>query len=87
MTIDLSPEAARIVRRAVKAGDFPDAKAVVEAVVRDWNGQREELLGYTMEELRRLGDEGEASGPGREIATEEIIREGFRRAGVPYPPA
>ena len=84
MTIDLSPEAAQIVRQAVDCGDVPDAKAAVEAALHGWKAERDERLGYSVEELRKLGDEGEASGPGS-MSLDQIQREGFRRAGLPHP--
>lgn len=86
MTVELSPEAAQVVQQAVNAGDYPDAKAAVEAAICGWNAGRDDLLGYSPDELRKLGDEGEASGPGL-LSLEDIQREGFCRAGVPYPGA
>lgn len=83
LTIDLSPEAAQLVQRAVQAGEFPDVQTAVETAVRAMSAQRDDVLGYSMDELRQLGDEGEASGPGQEPDFEGIKREAFRRAGVP----
>lgn len=82
MTVDLSPETAQLVQQAVSTGEFRDAAAMIEAVVHGWNAQRDELFGFTPEEIARLWDDGIASGPGS-MNLEEIQREAFRRAGVP----
>lgn len=82
MTIDLSPDTARLVQEAVSSGAYPDANAVVEAAVHGWTAQRDKLQGFTPEEITRLWDEGIASGPGRDIDFEEIKREVRRRAAV-----
>lgn len=45
-----------------------------------WRREQDDgLLDYTMDELRALGDEGEASGPGR-MTLAEIQHEGLKRA-------
>ena len=79
LTIDLTPETVRLVQEAVRSGEYPDASAVIDAALQGWNAQRDDLLGYSMEELRQLGDEGEVSGPGT-MTLDDIQREGFRRA-------
>lgn len=88
LTIDLPAETAKVVREAVMSGAYANAGDMIAAAVHLWEDQHDdELFGYTREELDRLVDEGIASGPGREVSIEEIAREGFRRAGVPYPEA
>ena len=89
ITVDLTPETSSILDDAIRSGDYPNASAVVItalAALHRIHGETrgDELLGYSMDELRRLGDEGLASGPST-LSTEEIAREGFRRAGVPHP--
>lgn len=84
MSVDLSPQAARIVRDAVQSGEYPDARAAVEAALQGWSAKRDHLFGYAPEELDQLIDEGVASGPGREVDFESIKREARRRAGAPY---
>ncbi len=75
MTVDLSPEAARAVVDAVESGEFPNASAVIEAVVQSWQSERGELFDYTPDELDRLAEEAEASGPGRTVDFERLARE------------
>jgi antitoxin ParD1/3/4 len=60
-SISLSPELAAAVDCAVEAGEFNSASEVVRDALRQWK-ERRDLLGYTVEELRRLWDEGVASG-------------------------
>jgi antitoxin ParD1/3/4 len=68
-SISLSPELAAAVDGAVEAGEFNSASEVVRDALRQWK-ERRDLLGFTVEELRRLWDEGVASGeakPGGEV--------------------
>ena len=68
-SISLSPELAAAVDGAVEAGEFNSASEVVRDALRQWK-ERRDLLGYTVEELRLLWDEGVASGqakPGGEV--------------------
>ena len=60
-SISLSPELAAAVDGAVEAGEFNSASEVVRDALRQWK-ERRDLLGYTVEELRLLWDEGVASG-------------------------
>jgi antitoxin ParD1/3/4 len=64
---------------AVARGEYPSEAEVVSSAVADWYygrrvfGSVEEL---SSKELRRLWDEGIASGPGRGLTLEEIKAEG-----------
>lgn len=82
LTIELTPETTGFIEEVVRSGEFPSPSAVVEAALHFLHAQRDELLGYSLEELRILGDEGEASGPGS-LTLGEIQREALRRAGGP----
>ncbi len=62
-SITLSPELAAAVDGAVAAGEYASASEVVREALRLWKEQRD-LLGYTVEELRQLVQEGIDSGPG-----------------------
>lgn len=62
LTIALTPEMAGFVRRAVEAGDYASTSEAIREAVREWK-ERRELLGYTVEELRALAQEGIDSGP------------------------
>jgi antitoxin ParD1/3/4 len=60
ISIALTPEMAGLVRRAVESGEY----ASTSEALREWK-QRRALRQQDIEELRRLWDEGLASGPGR----------------------
>lgn len=61
-SISLTPELAAVVDQAVAGGEFGNASEVIREALRQWKDRRD-LHGYTVEELRRLWDEGIASGP------------------------
>ena len=62
MTIALTPEMAGFVRRAVEAGEYASTSEAIREAVREWK-ERREPLGYTVDELRALVQEGLDSGP------------------------
>lgn len=62
ITIALTPEMAAVVRRAVAAGEYASTSEAIREAVREWK-ERRDLLGYTVEELRLLVQEGIDSGP------------------------
>ena len=82
LTLELPPEESSFVENAVRSGDFPDATTVVVAAIRNMRTDDVSILGYTMEELRRLGDEGEASGIADDFDFEEVKRKIRLQAGV-----
>mgnify|MGYP001285254059 CR=1 FL=1 len=62
-SVTLSPELAAAVDEAVDAGEYASASEVVRDALRQWK-ERRDCYGYTLEELRRLVQEGIDSGPG-----------------------
>jgi len=60
-SITLSPELATAVDDAVAAGEYASASEVIRDALRLWK-ERRDLFGYTVEELRRLVQEGIDSG-------------------------
>jgi len=78
-SITLSPELAETVDEAVAAGEYASASEVIRDALRQWK-ERRELLGYTVEELRALVQQGIDSGPGHFVSMDEIIAEAHRRA-------
>jgi len=78
VTIALTSEMAGFVRQAVEAGQYASTSEAVREAVCEWK-ERRELLGYTVEELRALVQEGIDSGPAID-ATEVFagIRETLR---------
>jgi antitoxin ParD1/3/4 len=62
LSVALTPDMATMLREAVESGDYASASEVVRDALREWKlrrGMREREV----EELRRLWDEGLASGP------------------------
>jgi antitoxin ParD1/3/4 len=78
-SITLSQELAESVDQAVAAGEYASASEVIRDALRQWK-ERRDLFGYTVEELRRLVQEGLDSGPGRFASMDEIKAEARRRA-------
>lgn len=62
ITIALTPEMAGFVRKAVIAGEYASTSEAIRDAVREWK-ERRDLLGYTVEELRELVQQGVESGP------------------------
>jgi antitoxin ParD1/3/4 len=66
MTIALTPEMAGFVRRAVSAGEYASTSEAIREAVREWK-ERRDLLGYSVEELRELVQQGIDSGDAGEV--------------------
>ena len=64
ITIALTAAQAEAVRRAVAEGRYASTSEAIREAVREWQ-ERRDLLGFTVAELRRLPEEGEASGDSR----------------------
>ncbi|MEI9418972.1 type II toxin-antitoxin system ParD family antitoxin [Mesorhizobium sp. Cs1321R2N1] len=64
-SITLSPELAQAVDDVVAAGEYASASEVIRDALRQWKDRRD-LMGYTVEELRKLVQEGIDSGPGQD---------------------
>lgn len=60
-SITLSPELAQAVDDVVAAGEYASASEVIRDALRQWKDRRD-LFGYTVEELRKLVQEGIDSG-------------------------
>ncbi|MER8609835.1 type II toxin-antitoxin system ParD family antitoxin [Mesorhizobium sp. M0435] len=56
-SITLSPELAAAVDDVVAAGEYASASEVIRDALRQWKDRRD-LLGYTVEELRKMAQEG-----------------------------
>ncbi|MEZ5784633.1 MAG: type II toxin-antitoxin system ParD family antitoxin [Rhizobiaceae bacterium] len=78
MTIALTPEMAGFVRKAVESGEYASTSEAIREAVREWK-ERRDLLGYTVEELRGLVQEGIDSGPSRLANMEAVKAEARRR--------
>jgi antitoxin ParD1/3/4 len=78
VSVALTPEMAELVRRAVQTGEYASTSEVIREALREWKSKRraEEL---EIEELRRLWEQGLASGPGRFKDLKALRREAHRR--------
>ena len=78
VSVALTPELYELVQDAVAAGDYASTSEVIREALRDWKDRRERKREATLT-LRRLWDEGIASGPAAPLDIEAIKREGRRR--------
>ncbi len=77
-SITISSELADEVDEAVASGEYPSDSEVVVDALRQWK-ERRDNFGYSLEELKRLVQEGIDSGPGRYASMDEIKAEARRR--------
>ena len=78
VSVALTSEMADLVDEAVASGDYASGSEVIREALREWKLRRT-LRIRERDELRRLWDEGLASGPGRLGAIASIKREARRR--------
>lgn len=81
ITIALTREMAGAVRDAVDSGAYASTSEAIREAVREWM-ERRDLLGYTLEELRGLVNEGIESGPSARSTMADVKAEARRRADV-----
>ena len=81
VSVALTPELHELVQNAVSDGDYASTSEVIREALRDWKERRERKR-ESIAELRRLWDEGIASGPAAPLDIEQIKREGRRRLGL-----
>ena len=74
----LTPDMVAIVRQAVESGDYASASEVIRDALRDWKLKRAVDQELTSE-LRRLWQEGIASGPAEPLDMAAIKREARAR--------
>ncbi len=78
MSVALTPELLAVVREAVESGEYASSSEVMREALREWK-RRRALERKDIEELRRLWEEGLASGPGRHADMAAIKAEARRR--------
>ncbi|TVS15947.1 MAG: type II toxin-antitoxin system ParD family antitoxin [Gammaproteobacteria bacterium] len=78
ITIALTAEQASFVRDAVASGAYASTSEAIREAVREWK-ERHELLGFTIEELQGLVEEGLDSGPSEHADLEDLKAEARRR--------
>ena len=77
VSVALTSEQVATLRAAVDAGEYATTSEIVREAVRDWQMKRK-LQREDLRTLRRLWDEGKASGPARPVDFRELRREGRR---------
>ena len=78
ISIALTAEMTELVRRAVDSGEYASSSEVIREALREWK-HRHSLPPYERDEVRRLWQEGLASGPGRLRDIKALKREARRR--------
>jgi antitoxin ParD1/3/4 len=79
VSVALTPEFMNLLKEAVDTGEYTSASEVIRDALRHWKRRRAtEEPDET--ELRRLWNEGIASGPGRFGSIKDIKKEARRRA-------
>lgn len=80
ISVSLTPEMAGLMRGLVASGEYASASEVMREALREWSRRRAERA-EAVAELRRLWDEGVASGPSLdgEDVFEELLEK--HRAG------
>lgn len=81
LRVSLTPELRDLVEEAVSTGDYASAGDVVQAALQDWK-QRRTSERLAAGELRKLWNEGIASGAAGPVGAERVKREGRRRLGA-----
>jgi len=79
VSVALTGEQVSALKAAVDAGEYATTSEIVREAVRDWQLRRE-LRQQDIDRLRRLWDEGKASGPPRSVDFESVKRRGRTRA-------
>ena len=74
ITIALTAEQAVFVRSAVEAGEYASTSEAIREAVREWK-ERRDLLGYSVEELRSLVQEGLDSGRSARLSMADVKAE------------
>ena len=77
VSVALTSEQVATLRAAVDAGEYATTSEIVREAVRDWQMKRK-LQREDLKTLRRLWDEGKASGAARPLDFRELRREGRR---------
>lgn len=79
VSVALTAEFVTLLKEAVETGEYTSTSEVIRDALRDWRVRRTTPM-IGVDELRRLWDEGTASGPGRFKTIGAIKKEARRRA-------
>jgi len=72
VSVALTGEQVATLKAAVSSGEYATTSEIVREALRDWQFKRE-LRRDEVERLRRLWDEGKASGPAQPFDIERVI--------------
>jgi len=78
ISVALTGEQIAALKAAVDAGAYATTSEIVREAIRDWQFKRE-LRQEDTRRLRKLWDEGKASGPAQPLDFDELRREAQRR--------
>ena len=81
VSVALTAEQVAALKAAVDSGEYATTSEIVREAIRDWQLKRE-LRHEDIERLRRLWDEGIASGPPRPVDFEKLRREVRRKSAA-----
>lgn len=81
VSVALTSEQIAALKAAVDTGEYATTSEIVREAIRDWQLKRQ-FRHEDIERLRRLWDEGKASGPPRSIDPEGIKRRGRMKAAA-----
>jgi len=79
VSVALTAEFVTLLKEAVETGEYTSTSEVIRDALRGWNVRRATAM-IDAAELRRLWEEGIASGPGRFKSIDQIKKEARRRA-------
>ena len=85
VSVALTSEQLTLLKAAVDAGEYATTSEIIREAVRDWQLKRE-LRQEDIAHLRRLWDEGKASGAPRRIDFDDVKRRGRQRAAAAAKP-
>jgi antitoxin ParD1/3/4 len=78
VSVALTGEQVAALKEAVETGEYATTSEIVREAIREWQSKRE-WRGEELERLRKLWDEGIASGPGRPLDWDATLAEARRR--------
>ncbi len=78
VSVALTGEQLAALKAAVEAGEYATTSEIVREALRDWQYKRD-LRQEEVKRLRKLWDEGKASGPPEPLDFDEVRREARRR--------
>jgi antitoxin ParD1/3/4 len=78
VSVALTGEQLAALKAAVGAGEYATTSEIVREAIRDWQFKRD-LRQEDIKRLRRLWDEGKASGPAEPLDFDELRREARSR--------